>query len=306
MAISTTALLMAALLCITTVVSRSWFDEQKNPKEATSAEDVTDSDGGQSSSSSSQQLSTKEEQIALIESDLAYLRENELATALHNLHRTNELLKQTKSRAGWLYYSAEEKERIRNLDSELERNQRALAQVHEEEKALEARLKPMYGIVSYPFYVEQRNTIRSCVAKVQELSYNNAWYSSLFETMSNRREKSLSDIIIGFFIEWLVGYIFMYPFAVGYYAFWAAPWSIYSYSSGASDVVLGAGAWLLAVAVMMLPIIGLLGGVWFIFHKYGDDIKRGMERMAEEQRARREAQQQQQRVRIDRNFNGNY
>jgi hypothetical protein len=244
-----------------------------------------DHDDAHHSGGYSSALAPREEQIAQIQQDLEYLRDGRMRDSLSRAHRSKQLLDQAKSNAGWIFKSDEEKQRIERLDTEHNRDLRAVAEVKAEEKALEARIKPLYGIVSAPFYIEQRNTIRSCVAKVQEVAYNQAWYSGLFNA---HRAESITDLLLQFLIEWLMGYVLMYPFAVGYYALWAAPWSIYEYSSGVVDVVPAVIVWVLGVGVMLLPLIALFGGGYLIFVKYGEQIAESMRRRAEEAQRRQQ------------------
>lgn len=270
--------------------SNSWLrDDKSSTADAEHHHDDTHDEyphhlhrDGESHSSA---LAPREEQIAQIQQDLEDLRDGRMRDSLARTHRSKQLLDQAKSNAGWIFKSDEEKQRIERLDAEHNRDLRALAEVKAEEKALETRIKPLYGIVSAPFYIEQRNTIRSCVAKVQEVAYNQAWYSGLFNA---HRAESLTDLLLQFLIEWLMGYVLMYPFAVGYYALWAAPWSIYEYSNGVVDIIPAAVVWVLGVGVMLLPLIALFGGGYLIFVKYGEQIAETLRRRAEESQRRRE------------------
>lgn len=303
------AILLAVLLCLTSIWSQrktaedapaatatpqkpkrsSWLDDDHLDASATKeAEGNTEhlQQHASSSYSGHSALIAREEKVAMLEMELSDLRDGRMREALDRAHRTEQLLRKAKSDAGW-FASSQEKERVQRLDAEFERNMMAVAAVQNEEKALQTQLKPLYGIVSFPFYAEQRNTIKSCISKVQEMSYNNAWYSGLFNA---HRAESITDIFIQFFIEWLVGYVIMYPFAVLYYALWAAPWSIYEYSSGATDVVVGAVAWATSVVAMLLPLLALAGGAWLIFVKYGDQIAQHMrERQRQAPRPRPQA-----------------
>lgn len=255
-------------------------EETSHTSHRTHEDDDThaDADAGTHGSTS---LARREEQIALYETELETLRDGKLREAMNNAYRTQEIIKKAKANSGWLYYTGEERDRIQRLDAEMDRNLKALAAVQAEEKAIQLRIKPLHGIVSFPFYVEQRSTIKSCVSKVQEIAYNNAWYSGLFNA---HRAENISDLLIQFLIEWVGGYIIMYPFAVLYYALWAAPWSIYEYSSGSiMDVLPAVAAWLVGVLVMMLPLLALGGGLWWVFANYGDRMAAEMQRRREQQ-----------------------
>jgi hypothetical protein len=189
-----------------------------------------------------------------------------------------------------LFYSTADREKISRLDAEVARNQQALAIVQKDEKALVAKLKPLYGVVSFPFYVEQRSNIKSAISQVQTIAYNNAWYSGLFNA---HRAESFTDLILQFCLEWLMGYIIMFPFAAAYYTLWTLPWSLSEYySGGALDIVIAAVAWVVCSIVMLLPLLALGFGLWFVFHKYGDQIRESLRRHAEQQQQRRAQQQQ--------------
>jgi hypothetical protein len=276
-----------------------WLDDDD---EAAHSEDVTskshasrppseydeDSSGASSHRRSPSDVANlnKNDQIAIFESDLDDLRHGRLAKAIDALHKAGAARNTIKSGAGW-FPDANTKARIAQLDKEVERRMNELAVVQQEEKALVSRLKPLYGIVSTHFVQEQKQSMANSLKTVQELSYNQAWYSSLFNA---HRAESLSDIILGFFIEWLVGYIIMYPFAVLYYGLWTLPWSIFEFSSGSGDLVPAVVAYVLALSVMLVPLVCIVGGIIFFVSKN----KHVLERMAQEQEQRRQERQQQQ------------
>lgn len=288
---------VAVLLIGTTLLSQRWIADESSPSEL--HEDDTMADQQQHShgfnydtaadehhaapdgdDEFSTAVTTKEEQLAVIRTKLRELRAGRLQEALSQLHRAETARNEAKRGAGWIYTS-EERARISRLDHEVERGSRALAAVQREELALEKSIKPLYGIVSLEFYNEQRRTIASSIATVQKMSYDNAWYSGLFNA---HRAESFSDLILQFFIEWLVGYVVMYPFAVLHYALWVAPWSIYEYSSSTSDVLVGIVAWLCSVGLMMMPLVALGGGMWLVYKHYGDQIAAAMRERQERRR----------------------
>eukprot|EP00796_Vickermania_ingenoplastis_P003653 gene3653-2588_t len=92
-----------------------------------------------------------------------------------------------------------------------------------------AKLKPLYGVLSLQFAQEQKDQMASSISFVKDSSFQNAMFDSIFNIGS---AESFTDVISDFFLQWVVCFILMYPFAVLYYALWSLPWSIYAYSSG--------------------------------------------------------------------------
>ncbi|ORC90074.1 uncharacterized protein TM35_000091240 [Trypanosoma theileri] len=227
---------------------------------------------------------SREEQIDFWEGEIHKLRNGELAKANHALYSSKIALEDAKRKAGWIFTKSEDKARIKMLDEQYEKNLAEVAVLYRQEQMMLAKIKPLYGIVSRHFVQEQRDTIASAVNQVQQLSYDQAWYSSLFNL---RDAETFTDIIVGFLLEWLMGYILMYPFAVLYYALWKAPWSIYAYSSGISDVFVGFMAWAVSVSVMLLPVLALIGGFWYIHRNYGDRVMQSLNTARERERRRR-------------------
>ncbi|EPY26304.1 hypothetical protein AGDE_07686 [Angomonas deanei] len=135
-----------------------------------------------------------------------------------------------------------------------------------------SKLKPLYGIVSREFVQEQKRSIKDSIQFAKDVSYDNAFYSSLFNIGD---AESITDVIAGFFIQWVFNYILVYPFAVLYYAFWTAPRSVYAYSSGITDIVPGVVAYVVSVAVMCAPLVVLLGGMYLVKRKYDVDLRTG-------------------------------
>lgn len=220
-------------------------------------------------------LRSREDQIHFWEGRLDTIRRGWKAGALNDLFRATEALGTAKKHSSWLFKSSDEKARLRLLDEEVAKQTREVQLVSHQEDLLIAKLKPLYGIVSRHFVQEQRNVIADSIKEVQRMSYDNAWYSSLFNL---RDADSITDVIVGFLFEWLMGYIIMYPFAFLYYALWQAPTSIYAYMSGSGDIVMAVLAWLCSVTIMALPLLALgLGGFIFL-KKYGEDIRMARER----------------------------
>lgn len=217
---------------------------------------------------------TRDQQIFFWEQEIQSLRRDELSDAVGKLYTAQATLEGAKRKEGFFYTRPEDKATIRHLD---ENYQRALVEVQtirEQERMMLAKLKPLYGLLSTQFAQEQKTTISECLSVVQEMSYNNAWWSSLFNIGD---AESLTDIIVGFLARWLVGHIILYPFAVLYYAVWAAPWSVYAYCSGAGDLIPAVVVYVISVTVMCLPLVALVGGLYVIAKKYGHSIEEALE-----------------------------
>nr|CCC89903.1 conserved hypothetical protein [Trypanosoma congolense IL3000] len=211
-------------------------------------------------------LGSREEQIAFWEKEVQKLSTGSLLEAERQLRSAQYALEQANKQKSWFFASEHEKARIQQLDEEYRRRLNEVALLQKQEDMLLAKLKPLYGIVSQRFVQEQRETILSTLHKLKDMSYDQAWYSSMFNI---REAESITDLLIGFFVEWFMSYVIMYPFASIYYALWTAPWSIYAYSSGPSDIVVGVLAWVVSVTFMSLPLLALGGGCWYIKRKYG-------------------------------------
>ncbi|CCW59545.1 unnamed protein product [Phytomonas sp. EM1] len=208
---------------------------------------------------------SREEQIQLWESKLIKLRQNELNDALTRLHRANADLEAAKKRQGFFYTSPELRATIRSLDEDVSKSLIEVKNIKDREKLMLSKLKPLYGVLSTQFVQEQKESIAHAISTVQKISYDNAWYSSLFRV---GEAESLTDLILGFLLEWLMGYIILYPFAALYYALWVAPWSVYAYCSGFSGIVPALVAYLISVIIMFSPLFILIGGVYLIYNKH--------------------------------------
>lgn len=211
---------------------------------------------------------SKADQIAFYESEVEWIREHEVQPALRAVNQATSGLERAKSAGGW-FPNAQQKETIRIMEDEYRRASMQLQRAKSREVQLSNRMKPLYGIVSYQWMQEQRATIRESLKTVNEMAYNQAWWSSLF----NSRAESLTDLIIGFFVQWLVTYIIIYPFAAAYYVLWSAPWSIFEYSSSISDIFVGLIAWLAAALAITLPFVALVGGIIFFVRKYQPELE---------------------------------
>ena len=203
---------------------------------------------------------TKQQRIDMIEDEVDRVVEEEVRPALDGLLRLQMQHQQIKRNMPW-FPSAEEKQRLAAVEAETQRATMALQRAQSHELVLRKSLKPLYGLVSYQFMKEQRENIVHSVKKVNDMAYNQAWYSSLF---NSHRAESLTDVVVGFFMQWLVAYAFMYPFAWLYYALWSAPRSILEYSSSVTDFGTGVMMWAGWVTVMSLPMIIIGALIYYI------------------------------------------
>lgn len=206
----------------------------------------------------------KADQIQFWEREVNALRHGELQNTYNKLYKAQSALEAARRKEGFFYTRAEDKATIRLLDEDYRRTLIEVEAVKAREAQMLAKLKPLYGVVSLHFAQEQKRTISESIKTVQSMSYDNAWYSSLF---SLGEAESFSDVIVGFLGNWVIGFVILYPFAVLYYALWAAPWSVLAYTSGIADVVPAAVAYVVCVLVMSLPLI-ILGLTGYILLRY--------------------------------------
>lgn len=211
---------------------------------------------------------SKEEQIAYYEREVQRLRQRELAGSLRTLMQAQENLARAKRREGFFYTEKKDKEAIRVLDEEYQKALIEVESVKAREKMMLDRIRPLYGPLSTHFVREQRKTISSALTFIKDTAYDSAWYDGFFRMLDRSDDSSFGEIIIGFFLNWLIQYVLLYPFALAYYALWAAPWSVYAYSSGLTSVVPGLVAYLLSVGAMALPIVVLAGGFYLLHKQY--------------------------------------
>jgi hypothetical protein len=221
---------------------------------------------------------SKDDQIVFWEKEIKTLRQGEMQRALQKLYQKQAALTAAEAKQGFFYTKPEDKATIRLLDEDYRRSLIEVEQLKEQEQLMLAKLKPLYGVVSIQFAQEQKQTISDSIKLVQKVSYDNAWYSSLF---SLREAESISDIIVGFIGQWLIGFIFMYPFAVLYYALWAAPWSVYAYTSGVADIVPAVVAYAVSVLVMCLPFIVLGAAFYCVWVVYKPQLQEAARRAQE-------------------------
>ncbi|AYU80507.1 protein of unknown function - conserved [Leishmania donovani] len=212
----------------------------------------------------------KHEQIQFWEREVNILRQGELTRAYNKLYQAEAALESARAKQGFFYTRPQDKATIRLLDEDYRRTLVEVKALKEQERLIMAKLKPLYGVVSLHFAQEQKRTISESIKTVQSLSYDNAWYSSLF---SLGEAESFSDIIMGFIGNWVIGFVILYPFAVLYYALWAAPWSVYEYTAGAADLVPGAVAYAACVVVMCLPLIVLALTFYLLIRHYGPQLQ---------------------------------
>lgn len=210
----------------------------------------------------------KDQQLELLEYKVMQIR-SEKEEALRKLYEVSAARDQAQKRQGFFYTKKEDKANIKILDEEYKRAILVVESETKRENYVLAKLKPLYGVLSVHFAAEQKQIISEVIKSVQGQSYNNAFYSSLF---SFHEAESLIDIIVGFLSTWVLGFLFMYPFAVAYYALWAAPWSVYAYSSGLFSIAPGIFAYATSVLVMCLPLIVLGSSLYIIWRHYEKDI----------------------------------
>lgn len=208
---------------------------------------------------------SKNDQIQFWEREVRALQQGEMQRAYSKLYQKQAALDAARKKEGFFYTRQEDKATIRLLDEDFRRALIEVSQLKEQERLMMTKLKPLYGVMSLHFAQEQKHTISDSIKYVQTASYDNAWYSSLFNL---GEAESITDVVVGFLGQWLVGFVVMYPFAVLYYALWAAPRSVYAYMGGAADLVPAIVAYAVSVLVMCLPIIALgvaLYGVWRVY-----------------------------------------
>lgn len=208
---------------------------------------------------------TREEKILIIQEDLRRLREHELAMALQRYSNAQAAVNMAKSSMGW-FPSKEDKERLVLLEATAQRHSDALTEVQNQERALEARLKPLYGIVSREFWIEQRRAISNSIETVHKMAVDNAWYSSLF---SLGNVESLQELIIQAIGQYVIAGLLFYFFGLVFYALWTAPWTVYAYSSSVMDIIPGIISYFLAVGLMLLPLVACLGSLWAVLYFVG-------------------------------------
>ncbi|AIN99972.1 hypothetical protein LPMP_290210 [Leishmania panamensis] len=212
----------------------------------------------------------KDEQIQFWEREANTLRQGEMAKAYNKLYKAQAALESARAKQGFFYTRPQDKATIRLLDEDYRRTLVEVNVLKEQERLIMAKLKPLYGVISLHFAQEQKRTISESIKAVQSLSYDNAWYSSLF---SLGEAESFSDIIMGFIGNWVLGFVILYPFSVLYYALWSAPLSVYEYTSGVADLVPGVVAYAVCVVVMCLPLIVLVVTLYLLIRHYGPQVQ---------------------------------
>ena len=289
------ALVFLLMICAVVMVTAEDYDDDDGTETILKGEHTESRTYDTSSDGNEQEFQvaslSKEEQLMAYEDEAARIRREEVDPAIQRVARLSAMYNEVKKSAGW-FPNAEQKRRIYSLESELNGASQALARAQSREVAMHDRMKPLWGIVSYEFMQEQQQTIKGCLKKVNQMAYDQAWWSSVF---NSGRAESLTDLIMQFFIQWFMSYIIMYPFATAYYALWAAPWSIYSFSSGPTDVVVGVVAWVVSTVVMLLPLVLLAASAYWIILKYGPELQKAAEERRN--RARQEQAQRQEQFR---------
>jgi hypothetical protein len=224
----------------------------------------------------------REQQIARYEDARDRIRHEEVLPALRTLSHEQSRHAATKGSMPW-FPSGEQKRALDASEASVNRARAVVARAQEKEMAVTARLKPLYGIVSYEFMQEQQSSISGSIKKVNQIAYDQAWYQSIWDL--GRRE-SLTDVLVGFLVQWIASYVLMYPFAVGYYAFWALPWSLWEYSSSSADVVTGLVSYAIWLTLMASPLIVLGVGIWYLRTYKAEAFARFAEQRAGQARPR--------------------
>lgn len=202
---------------------------------------------------------SREEKIYQLTNQIAELREFELAPAFQRYAAEVERDRAFQKSQPW-FPSASEKDAAAASTARVDEAKRALEVVVSKETALVKARKPLYGIVSREFMDEQRLSMGSSLREVNRMAKEQVFYGAFFD---GGRAESLSELIVMLVMRYVMTYLLCYPFAVGYYAFFVLPTSLYEYSSGTTDVFTAAVAYVLLVALMLTPIACLVGGVWY-------------------------------------------
>ena len=147
--------------------------------------------------------------------------------------------------------SAAQKADVRDLEFEYNSAVQHLTHLQDKRTALLNQIKPLHGIWSVAFYEEQRGAIRDTMRSIHKNSYDNAWWSTLFNADS---DSSFADVVIQFFTQWMLSYALMLPFAALYFIVFQTPYVIWQYSSRPSDLVTGLVAWVLSALAFLLPV----------------------------------------------------
>jgi len=213
----------------------------------------------------------KDQKISQLENKLADVRESEVLPAADALSKRKSALLHAKEAAGWFPSSAQ-KEHIARLERETD--QAALVLQRAEARALDlhSRLKPLYGIISTEYYEEQKAVFKKTLGFVSDAGYNNAWWSTLF----NSRHESLSDLIIGFFVQWILSALVIYIPAGIWFLGWNTPWALWAYSSSWTDFFVGLFVWCLSVVVYLIPPALIIGAVYLLLR--GGALQRQQQR----------------------------
>eukprot|EP00760_Papus_ankaliazontas_P035401 PhM_4_TR7778/c0_g1_i1/m.17795 len=207
-----------------------------------------------SSDSTSTDLSAQDQKIIELENRLHSVREEAVLPAAQEVARRRSIVHHARSEMPWMP-SVGQKERMHRLEQELHEAEAELARAESHALDLHSRLKPLYGIWSNEFYEEQKDTLQKTLGFVKDASYNGAWW----DTLLSSRHESLTDMIVSFFVHWLLSYVLMYPFAGVYFLGWATPKSLWAYSSSPLDLFNGVVVWLISLVAFLVPIALIVG-----------------------------------------------
>lgn len=197
------------------------------------------------------------EEIEFWEGEVAALRSGALHRALLDVEAKATRLQKVKSNSGF-FPDATTRATLRTLDEEYQSSMKALARVKEQEEAMLAKIKPLYGMLSLQFAQEQKDQMAASITFVKDQAFNQALFESIF---SLGDADSFGEVIAGFFGRWAAVFVLLYPFAIFYYAAWALPWSLYSYSSGIGSFFTALPVYAVSVFVFALPLLVLVVGL---------------------------------------------
>eukprot|EP01006_Ploeotia_vitrea_P000902 TRINITY_DN103867_c0_g1_i1.p1 TRINITY_DN103867_c0_g1~~TRINITY_DN103867_c0_g1_i1.p1 ORF type:complete len:281 (-),score=32.74 TRINITY_DN103867_c0_g1_i1:60-902(-) len=213
---------------------------------------------------------SKEEQIQLLEEEMADLRENVLLPAQGDHDLAFQRWNGAYQNSGWFPDQAT-KDHLHRLKEEEQALLQVVLEAEKQVQLVHKKVKPLYGIGSVQLYSEQKQHVSSSLGFVQDM----AWSSAVFDTLFNSRAESFTDLIIGFVVQYVSGFLFWYPFAVIRFA-WVNAWTVAEYSDGAFGTRLYAlFNYLVSVFVVSLPLVFCCGGcVWVAKNNGAEFVRR--------------------------------
>eukprot|EP00759_Apiculatamorpha_spiralis_P025735 PhF_6_TR29098/c0_g1_i1/m.42439 len=251
-----TLLLVGIIFLSESVTSKPTSQNQHQNQQHQGTEETLFEDASSSSSS----LSTRNQKIINLERQLNKVRETEVAPAMEEVMRQQHRVSEIKATTPWFPNQAQ-KDTLARAESDLHHARAALQRVENKALDLHDKLKPLYGILSREFYEERKEQFQATLGFVSDASYRTAWWDTLF---SSRRHDSLTDMIVSFFLQWIISYLVMYPFAGVYFLGWGTPKAIYAYSSSWTDIFVGVGVWCISFVVFLIPPALILGALYLM------------------------------------------